>query len=163
MNKQNTRIHWINTELNKNSNFIVFLGVDRLLNMIHATSFLSRKSARKAARPFHRINQVCHGQPTVIICGHTPFFSGKLWFPVVQKPEPKITPSSAYPPETDRETDTAKIKLQKMILTNVIWYKSNCDEYFFHNEVAFNFSFHFTTPFALYYFSQVKYLTLSLY
>lgn len=135
----------------KKGNSGILVVVDRLSKMIHVVPFPKDPSAPEAAQLFLDHVYKYHGLPSVIICDRDPVFMSKFWYSLFHLLRTKITPSSAYHPETDGQTEIVNRKLEEMIRAYVDFDKSNWDLYLTHFEVAHNSSIHTSTSFSPFY------------
>ena len=79
---------------------------------------------------------------------------GKFWKSLFNLLKTRISPSSAYHPQTDGQTEVLNRKVEEMIRAFENYYKDNWDENLIDFEVAYNSSVHKTTmriPFFLNY------------
>lgn len=100
---------------------------------------------------FHNVYRH-HGLPYVIICDWEPVFMSKFWTKIFKLLKTRISPSSAYYPETEGQTEIINRKVEEVIKAYVDYDTRNSDEYVIHLEVAYNSSIHATTwytPFFL--------------
>ena len=135
----------------KSGNTGIFAIVDRLSKMLRIISFKEDPTALEAAKLFFENIYRHHGLPSVIISDRDPVFMGTFWKSLFSMLQTKITPSSAYHPQTDGQTEIMNRKIEEMIRSFTNYDKSNWDEYLIEFEVAYNSSVHATTTFTPFY------------
>ena len=89
-----------------------------------------------------------HGLPQVIISDRDSIFMSRFWSSLFKLLGTKISPSSAYHPQTDGQTEIVNRKVEEMIRAFANFDKRNWDENIIDLEVAYNSSVHSTTMFT---------------
>lgn len=135
----------------KNGNCGIFVVVDRLSKMIRIIAFKKDPTGPEAAKMFFENIYRHHGLPSVIISDRDPVFMGKFWKSLFSTLKTKISPSSAYHPQTDGQTEIMNRKIEEMIRCFANYDKSNWDEHLIEFEVAYNSSVHSSTTFTPFY------------
>lgn len=131
----------------------VLVVVARLLKMIHVVPFPKDPLAPEAAQMFFDQIYTYLELPAVIICDRDPLFMSTSCYSLFQLPETKITPASAYHPETDGQTENLTRKSEEIIRAYVGFDKFDWLLYLRHYEVAYNSSIHTSTSFTAFYLS----------
>ena len=132
----------------KDGNCGVFVVVDRLSKMVRVAPFKKEPNAVEAAKLFLELVYRHHGLPLVIICDRDPVFMGLFWKAVFKALGTRITPSSAYHPQTDGQTEILNRKLEEMIRCFVSYDQTDWDKHLIHFEVAYNSAVHSATTFT---------------
>ena len=122
--------------------------VDRLSKMIRLIPIPPKVDAPLVAKLFKDHVYRHHGLPQVIISDRDPIFMSKFWDTLFKLLNTKITPSSAYHPQTDGQTEIVNRKVEEMIRAFSKFDKTNWDENIVDFEVAYNSSVHSTTLFT---------------
>lgn len=135
--------------LRGNSGILVV--VDRYSKMMHAIPTPSSCTALITARLFHDFVYRFHGLPRTIISDRDPIFMSKFWQSLFDLVQVKLSPSSAYHPETDGQTEIVNRKIEEMLRCFVDSAQSNWDELLIDAEVAYNSAPHSTTTFSPYF------------
>jgi len=112
-----------------NGNIGIFVVVDRLSKMIRITPFNNDPNGPETAQLFFENIYRHHGLPSVIICDRDPVFMGKFWKSLFSILGTRITPSSAYHPQTDGQTEIVNRKIEEMIRCFANFSKNNWDEH----------------------------------
>ena len=139
-------------------NIGLYVVVDRLTKMTHFIPFDKNPDAVLTAKLFFDNIYRHHGLPSVIICDRDPIFMSTFWKCLFKAVKTKITPSSAYHPETDGQTEIVNRKVEEMIRAFANYDKSNWDENIIHFEVAYNSSVHTSTTFTPYFLNYGQHI-----
>ena len=70
-----------------------------------------------------------HGLPEKIISDRDPIFMSKFWKALIKSLKTKLTPSSAYHPETDGQSEIVNRKVEEMIRAFVNFQKTDWYEH----------------------------------
>ena len=122
--------------------------VDRLSKMIRLIPVPPNADAFCIAKLFRDHIYRHHGLPQVIVSDRDSIFMSKFWKSLFQLLGTKLSPSSAYHPQTDGQTEIVNRKVEEMIRAFANYDKSNWDENLVDFEVAYNSSVHSTTMFT---------------
>ena len=114
--------------------------VDRLSKMIRLIPLPPDADAPCVAKLFRENVYRHHGLPQVIISDRDSIFMGKFWKSLFNLLKTRISPSSAYHPQTDGQTQIVNRKVEEMIRALSYYNKYNWDENLFEFEVAYNSS-----------------------
>ena len=134
-----------------NGNNGILVVVDRLSKMIRIIPTKPSLNAPMTAKLYKDHVYRHHGLPLNIISDRDPIFMSKFWKALFQSLGTKLSPSSAYHPQTDGQTEIMNRKIEEMIRSFVNYDKSNWDEFLVDFEVAYNSSAHATTTFTPFY------------
>jgi len=126
----------------------MFVVVDRLSKLLRIIPYERDPNAVETAKLFFENIYRHHGLPSVIISDRDPVFMSKFWKSLFHTLKTKISPSSAYHPQTDGQTEILNRKIEEMIRAFANYNKTNWDEYLAHFEVAYNSSIHAATSFT---------------
>ena len=122
--------------------------VDRLSKMIRIIATKPNINAPETAQLYKDNVYRHHGIPEKIICDRDSIFMSKFWKTLFQMLGTKISPSSAYHPQTDGQSEIMNRKIEEMIRSFVNFDKSDWDKYLVDFEVAYNSSVNATTTFT---------------
>lgn len=109
---------------------------DRLSKTIRVIPFEANLDAPKVAQPFKDNVYRHHGPPSNIVSDRDPIFMSKFWKSLSQILGTKLSPSSAYHPQTDRQSEITNRKIEEVIRSLVNFDKSNWDKHLTDFEVA---------------------------
>ena len=129
----------------------IFNVVDRLSKMIRIIPLPPNFDAPLVAKLFKNNVYRHHGLPQVIVSDRDSIFMSRFWKTLFRLLGTKITPSSAYHPQTDGQTEIVNRKVEEMIRAFANFDKTNWDESLVDFEVAYNSSVHSTTSFTPFY------------
>ena len=129
----------------------VYLVVDRLSKMIRIIPTEPNLDAPTTALLFKDNIYRHHGLPCNIISDRDPLFMSKFWTSLFKLLGTKLSPSSAYHPQTDGQSEIMNRKLEEMIRSFANFDKSNWDQYLVDFEVAYNSAVNATTGFSPFY------------
>lgn len=135
----------------KNGHTGILVVVDRLSKMIRLIPLPEKVDAPLVAKLFKDHIYRNHGLPQVIISDRDSIFMSNFWKALFTLLGTKISPSSAYHPQTDGQTEIVNRKTEEMIRAFVNFDKSNWDDNLIDFEVAYNSSVHATTSFTPYF------------
>ena len=119
--------------------------VCKLSKMIRLISLPKNTDAHTVARLFKQHVYRNHGLPSKIISDRDSIFMSKFWKSLFTSLGTKLSPSSAYHPQTDGQTEIANRKVEEMIRAFANFRKDNWDEHLVDFEVAYNSAVHSTT------------------
>ena len=122
--------------------------VDRLSKMIRIAPTKPNTNAPETALLYKDHVYRHHGLPVNIICDRDPIFMSNFWKSLFELLGTKISPSSAYHPQTDGQSEIMNRKVEEMIRSFVSFDKSDWDKYLVDFEVAYNSSINATTTFT---------------
>jgi len=135
----------------KNGAVGILVVVDRLSKMLRIIPTPPNLTAPITAKLFKDHIYRHHGLPSVIISDRDSIFMSLFWKSLFSMFGTKLTPSSAYHPQTDGQSEIANRKIEEMIRCFVNFSKDNWDEHLVDFEVAYNSSVHATTSFSPFY------------
>ena len=135
----------------RNGNVGVLNVVDRLSKMLRVIPIGPNMDAPSTALLFKNNIYRHHGLPTNIICDRDPIFMSKFWKTLFKLLGTKISPSSAYHPQTDGQSEILNRKLEEMIRSFVSFDKKDWDTFLVDFEVAYNSSVNATTTLTPFY------------
>ena len=135
----------------RNGNTGVLTIVDRLSKMLRVIPTRPNTDALSTALLFKNNVYRHHGIPENIISDRDPIFMSKFWKSLFKLLGTKISPSSAYHPQTDGQSEILNRKIEEMIRSFVGFDKKDWDKYLVDFEVAYNSSVHATTTFTPYF------------
>ncbi len=128
--------------------------VDKLSKMIRSIPIPEKSDAVQIAQLFKEHVYRNHGLPKKIISDRDTIFMSKFWTTLFKLLGTKLSPSTAYHPQTDGQSEIANRKIEEMIRAFANFRKNNWDEHLVDFEVAYNSAIHSTTlctPFYLNY------------
>ena len=134
--------------LSSKGNNGVLTVVDRLSKMIRIAPTKPNTDALSTAVLYKDHVYRHHGLPVNIICDRDPIFMSNFWKHLFKLLGTKITPSSAYHPQTDGQSEIMNRKIEEMIRSFVSFDKSDWDRFLVDFEVAYNSSVNATTSFT---------------
>jgi transposase InsO family protein len=138
----------------RSGNTAIFVCVDKFSKMIHLSPTTDRITAPRTARLFFDSVIRLHGWPKTIIHDRDTRFTSDFWSSLFRIVETKISPSTAYHPQTDGQTERANRTIIEMLRPYVNQYHTDWDEHLPTVEFAYNNSVnmsHGFTPFYLNY------------
>lgn len=131
---------------------VVLVIVDHLSKMIRLAPTEPETSAKRVAQLFHDHVYRNFRHPEDIICDQDRIFMSQFWRGLLDKISVKIRPSSAYHPQTDRQTEVMNKKIEETLRCYENHDQSKWDKYLTNSEVAYNHSINSVTtdsPFYL--------------
>ena len=99
--------------------------VDKLSKMLRIIPLPDNYDAVLVANKFIEHVYRNHGIPDKIICDRDPIFMSHFWKNLFKTLNVKISPSTAYHPQTDGQTEIVNRKLEEMIRSFVNYNKNN--------------------------------------
>lgn len=140
--------------MTKNGNTGILNVVCKLSKMIRLICLPKSVDAQIIAQLFKQHIYRHHGLPDKIISDRDPIFMSRFWKALFASLKTKISPSTAYHPQTDGQTEISNRKVEEMIRTYANFRKTNWDEHIVDVEVAYNSAVNsvtLCTPFYLNY------------
>ena len=128
-----------------------FVVVDGLSKMIRIIPMKPNQDTPKVAKLYKDFVYRPHGLPMNITSDRDPMFMSKFWKALFETLGTRLSPSSAYHPQTDGQIEIMNWKIEEMIRCFVNYDKSNWDENLVDFEGAYTSSVQATTSFTLFY------------
>ena len=119
--------------------------------MLHIIPLPDNYDAVFVASTFLSFVYKYHGLPEKIISDRDSVFMSIFWKSLFKTLGVKISPSTAYHPQTDGQTEIVNRKLEEMIRGFVNYDRDNWDMHLTEFEVAYNSSVHGATSFTPFY------------
>ena len=134
--------------MTKNGSVHILNVVDKLSKMLRVIPLPENYDAILVAQKFIEHVYRNHGLPEKIISDRDSIFMSKFWKALFKSLNVKISPSTAYHPQTDGQTEIVNRKLEEMIRSFVNYDKDDWDKHLIEFEVAYNASVHSTTAYT---------------
>lgn len=127
---------------------------DHLSKMIRLAPTEPETSAKRVAQLFHDHVYRNFRHPEDIICDQDRIFMSQFWRGLLDKISVKIRPSSAYHPQTDRQTEVMNKKIEETLRCYENHDQSKWDKYLTNAEVAYNHSINSVTTYSPFYLTN---------
>ena len=125
--------------------------VDKLTKMTHYAATTTTVTALELARITIQEVVRLHGVPEDILSDRDPRFMAKFWRAFWSQLGTTLTPSTAYHPQTDGQTERQNRTLEEMMRAVINFQQTDWDEHLAVAELAFNNSVHASTGFTPFY------------
>ncbi|KAE8963300.1 hypothetical protein PF011_g29084 [Phytophthora fragariae] len=124
------------TKLHKFDSILVI--VDRLTKRAHFIATKTTATAQDTAKLFRDHYQRLHGFPVSIVCDRDSKFTSKLWTHLLQLQDTKLSPSSAFKPSTDGQTEITNKFIGEYLRAYVNPHQNDWHDFLALAEFAYN-------------------------
>ena len=135
----------------RSGNDAIVVYVDKLTKMSHYAATTTTVTALELARITIQSVVRLHGVPEDILSDRDPRFMAKFWGTFWSLLGTTLTPSTAYHPQTDGQTERQNRTLEEMMRARINFQQTDWDEHLAVAELAFNNSVQASTGFTPFY------------
>nr|GFA84233.1 putative reverse transcriptase domain-containing protein [Tanacetum cinerariifolium] len=120
----------------------IWVIVDRLIKFAHFISVNEKFKTKKLARLYLKEIVCKHGVPVSIISDQDPIFASRFWRSLQESLGTSVDMSTAYHPQTDRQSERTIQTMEDMLRACVIDFGNGWDKHLPLAEFSYNNSYH---------------------